>query len=94
MIRTIETIGRFVIQDRKSGRYLQHDGTEQDHPYNDVNTADEATVWQTLEHVAYVLWWFVDMSGDYRIINLAMNDRYMKDKKRGIPHVVREEEQS
>ncbi|MDN8590957.1 hypothetical protein Q0V21_19545 [Paenibacillus sp. 11B] len=94
MIRTIETVGRFVIQDRKTGQYLQYDGTEQDHPYNDVDTTDEATVWQTLEHVSYVLWWFVDMGGDYRIVNLGTKQKYVKDKKRGIAHVLREEEQS
>ncbi|PWW37362.1 MULTISPECIES: hypothetical protein [Paenibacillus] len=97
MIRTIKTIGRFVIQDRKTGQYLQHNGIEcdnPDHPYNDVDSTDEATVWGTLEHVAYVLWWFVDMNGDYRIINLGTKQQYVKDKKRGIAHVVREEEQS
>jgi hypothetical protein len=89
-----ETPGRFVIQDRKSGMYLKHNGTQEDHPYDDVDTTDEATVWKTLEHVSYVLWWYVDMWVDYRIINLDTGERYVKDKKRGIAHVVGEEEHS
>lgn len=85
-----ETTGRFVIQDRKTRAYLRHDGTGSDHPYEDVESLDDATVWQTLEHVSYVLWWYVDMFGDYRIINLDTNERYVKDKERGIAHVVGE----
>lgn len=85
-----KTVGSFVIQDRRSGKYLQHDGTDQDHPYNDVKSTDEATVWKTLEHVSYVLWWHVDTFGDYRIINLDTDEHYIKNKERGMTHVKAE----
>ncbi|MCM3208513.1 hypothetical protein [Paenibacillus illinoisensis] len=85
-----ETKGSFVIQDRRTGKYLQHDGTGQDHPYNDVRSTEDATIWQTLEHVSYVLWWYVDSFGDYRIINLDTDEHYVKNKKRGMSHVMKE----
>ncbi|WP_023987510.1 hypothetical protein [Paenibacillus polymyxa] len=90
MLPKQETPGRFVIQDIKTGSYLRHDGTGLDHPYDDVNSSDDATVWRTLEHVSYVLWWYVDMHSPYRIIDLETGDRFVKNKARGIPHVMPE----
>lgn len=88
--RKNEPSGRFVIQHRQSGLYLKHDGTRQDHPYDDVQKVEDAEVWQTLQHVSYVLWWYVDMVRDYRIINLDTCERYVKDLRRGIAHVKME----
>ncbi|WP_029517938.1 hypothetical protein [Paenibacillus polymyxa] len=79
---------RFVIQDAATNKYLLHVDSGTDHPYEDVETTDRATVWNTLEHVAYVLWWYVDMYKDYQIVNLDTNEIFIKDKQRGIPHVV------
>ncbi|KAF6569070.1 hypothetical protein G9G53_22535 [Paenibacillus sp. EKM206P] len=90
MLPKQETPGRFVIQDIKTGTYLRHDGTDLDHPYDDVDAVDEATVWRTLEHVSYVLWWYVDMYRSYRIINLDTAEHFVKDKNRGIPHIMAE----
>ncbi|WP_413986370.1 hypothetical protein [Paenibacillus polymyxa] len=59
-----------------------------DHPYEDVENTDKATVWSSLEHVAYVLWWYVDMHREYRIVNLDTNKVFVKDKQRVIPHVM------
>lgn len=88
--RQNESSGRFVIQDRKSGLYLKHDGSRQDHPYDDVQNVEDAEAWKTLEHAAHALWWYVDMIGDYWIINLDTGERCVKDIKRGIAHVKTE----
>ena len=75
-----KTPGRFVIQDCASGLYLKHDETDGiDHPYVDVEKMDDATVWTTLEHVSYVLWWYVSVHKEYRIIDLDTNRSYVKD---------------
>ncbi|MGV6935862.1 hypothetical protein ACWA2B_10145 [Paenibacillus sp. CMM36] len=79
---------RFVIQDTATEKYLVHVDSGIDHPYENVNTIEEATKWSLLEHVSYVLWWYVDMYRDYQIVNLDTNDVFIKDKQRGIPHVI------
>ncbi|MDY8021124.1 hypothetical protein [Paenibacillus polymyxa] len=79
---------RFVIQDTANRKYLLHIDSGIDHPYEDTNTTEEATKWSTLEHVAYVLWWYVDLHREYQIVNLDTNEVFMKDKQRGIPHVM------
>lgn len=81
-------VNRFVIQDTVTGKYLLHIDSGIDHPYEDIDTAEKATAWRSLEHVAYVLWWYVDMYRGYRIVNLDTNEVFIKDKQRGIPHVM------
>lgn len=90
MLPRYETPGRFVIQDVQNNKYLQHEGSGLDHPYEDVDSTDEATVWHTLQHVSYVLWWYVDMHRSYRVVNLDTGDHFIKDKKRGISRVIPE----
>ncbi|MGR6760290.1 hypothetical protein ACU1JV_00405 [Paenibacillus sp. T2-29] len=80
-------VNRFVIQEADTGRYLLHVKSVVD-PYKNVETTDKATVWSSLEHVSYVLWWYVDMHRDYRIVNLDTKEIFIKDKQRGIPHVM------
>ncbi|WP_311078105.1 hypothetical protein [Paenibacillus polymyxa] len=87
-IEGLSTVNRFVIQDTVTGKYLLRVDSGIDHPYKDVCTAQEATVWSSLEHVAYVLWWYVDMHREYRIVNLDTKEIFIKDKQRGIPHVM------
>lgn len=90
MLPRQETPGRFVIQDVQSNKYLKHIGEELDHPYEDVDSTDKATIWRTLEHVSYVLWWYVDIYRSYRVINLDTVECFVKDKNRGIPHIMAE----
>lgn len=79
-MNTKQTIGRYVIKDHEKGTYLKHDNTTRDHPYEDVTSTDDATVWNTLEHVSYALWWYVDMYKNYEIIDLDTGDTYIKEK--------------
>ncbi|MGG1652278.1 hypothetical protein ABHN03_04030 [Paenibacillus sp. NRS-1775] len=79
---------RFVIQDTATEKYLLHVDSGIDHPYEDVEASEKATAWSSLEHVACVLWWYVDMHKDYQIVNLDTNEVFIKDKQRGIPHVM------
>ena len=75
-----QTNGRYVIKDLEKGTYLKHDNSRIDHPYEDVSNTDDATVWKTLEHAAYALWWYVDIYNYFEIIDLDTGDTFVKDK--------------
>ncbi|MEK5415224.1 hypothetical protein [Paenibacillus sp. FSL L8-0708] len=75
-----QTIGGYVIKDPEKETYLKHDDTTLDHPYEDVINVEDATVWNTLEHASYALWWYVDMYKYYEIIDLDTGDTFVKEK--------------
>ncbi|WP_052350290.1 hypothetical protein [Paenibacillus gorillae] len=54
----------FVIQDIKSEKYLKHDGTDNDHPYDDVEKVEEAEQFPNYKHACFAAFWYADMTGN------------------------------
>ncbi|MEC0248860.1 hypothetical protein P4H65_24000 [Paenibacillus chitinolyticus] len=69
----------FVIQDMQSNLYLKHDGSRDDHPFDDVETADKAEQFTSREHACYAAYWYADMRRQWRVIDRDTGERFVKD---------------